>query len=218
MDPDIILLDEPTSALDPTMVGEVQAVIRALSKTGKTLMIVTHEMSFARAICNRVFYMDEGGIYEEGTPEQIFDNPQKEKTRHFIYKLKTLEINIRNKDYNFLETAGSISRFCAGNHILGKFAIYIHLAFEELVEQLLVQEMGMPHIRVILEYSEKTDQAFMHVHFRGPKPDLNEDNGNLSVMMVRGIVSDLEYNRVEESELPNRLVLHIKNDFDKKTP
>ena len=69
MDPDVILLDEPTSALDPTMVGEVQAVIRDLSKTGKTMMIVTHEMNFAKAISNRVFYMDEGGIYEDGTPE-----------------------------------------------------------------------------------------------------------------------------------------------------
>ena len=83
MDPDVILLDEPTSALDPTMVGEVQAVIRDLAKTGKTMMIVTHEMSFARAICNRVFYVDEGGIYEDGTPEQIFDHPEKELTRRF---------------------------------------------------------------------------------------------------------------------------------------
>ncbi len=215
MDPDIILLDEPTSALDPTMVDEVQTVIRNLSKTGKTMMIVTHEMSFARAISNRVFYMDEGGVYEEGAPEQIFDNPQKEKTRRFIYKLKTLELDIRNKNYNFLETASSISRFCASNHILGKFAIYIHLAFEEMVEQLLIQEMGMAHIRVILEYSEKTDEAFMNVYFSGPKPDMDENAGNLSVMVLKGILSDLEYTKTEDSELPNRLVLHIKNDFDK---
>jgi len=59
------------------MVGEVQAVIRDLAGTGKTMMIVTHEMNFARAISNRIFYMDEGGIYEEGTPEQIFDHPQR---------------------------------------------------------------------------------------------------------------------------------------------
>ena len=72
-------------------------------------------------------------------------------------------------------------------------------------------------IDIAAEFCE-TDQAFMHVHFRSPKPDLNKDNGNLSVMMVRGIVSDLEYNQVEDSELPNRLVLHIKNDFDKKIP
>lgn len=68
MDPEVILFDEPTSALDPTMVGEVQAVIRELATTGKTLIIVTHEMAFARAICNRVFYMDEGEIYESGSP------------------------------------------------------------------------------------------------------------------------------------------------------
>ena len=65
MNPDVILFDEPTSALDPTMVGEVQAVIRELAGTGRTMMIVTHEMNFARAICSRVFYMDEGGIYAE---------------------------------------------------------------------------------------------------------------------------------------------------------
>ncbi|MBP3737409.1 MAG: amino acid ABC transporter ATP-binding protein, partial [Lachnospiraceae bacterium] len=66
MDPEVILLDEPTSALDPAMVGEVQAVIRDLAQSGKTMLIVTHEMNFARAICNRVFFMDEGGIYEDG--------------------------------------------------------------------------------------------------------------------------------------------------------
>ena len=84
MDPDVILFDEPTSALDPNMVGEVQAVIRDLAGSGRTMMIVTHEMNFARAICNRVFYMDQGGIYEEGTPEQIFESPAKELTRRFI--------------------------------------------------------------------------------------------------------------------------------------
>ena len=91
MDPDVILLDEPTSALDPTMVGEVQAVIRDLAETGKTMMIVTHEMNFARSICNRVFYMDQGVIFEDGTPKQVFDHPLKEQTRRFIRKLKVLE-------------------------------------------------------------------------------------------------------------------------------
>ena len=71
MDPEIILFDEPTSALDPTMVGEVETVIRNLAKKGLTMMIVTHEMRFAREVANRVFYMDDGGIYEDGTPEQI---------------------------------------------------------------------------------------------------------------------------------------------------
>ena len=102
MDPDTILFDEPTSAIDPAMVGEVQAVIRRLAQTGRTMLIVTHEMNFARAICNRVFYLDEGGIYEDGPPEQIFDDPLKEKTRWFIRKLKGLELMISGKGYDFL--------------------------------------------------------------------------------------------------------------------
>jgi polar amino acid transport system ATP-binding protein len=72
LEPDIILFDEPTSALDPTMVGEVTAVIRNLAKSGMTMLIVTHEMEFAKNISNRVFFMDEGGIYESGTPQEIF--------------------------------------------------------------------------------------------------------------------------------------------------
>ena len=75
MEPEIVLFDEPTSALDPTMVSEVLAVIRRLARDGMTMAIVTHEMDFARDVSNRVFYMDEGTIYEEGTPQQIFENP-----------------------------------------------------------------------------------------------------------------------------------------------
>ena len=87
MDPDIILFDEPTSALDPSMIGEVQSVIGMLAKSGRTMMIVTHEMDFAKKIANRVLFMDGGGIYDDGTPKQIFDNPQKEKTKRFIHRL-----------------------------------------------------------------------------------------------------------------------------------
>ena len=102
MDPEIILFDEPTSALDPTMVGEVQAVIRDLARKGLTMIIVTHEMSFARQIANRVFYMDEGGVYEDGTPEEIFDNPKREKTIRFIKHLKVWENLITSKDFEFI--------------------------------------------------------------------------------------------------------------------
>ncbi|MEG2138160.1 MAG: amino acid ABC transporter ATP-binding protein, partial [Oscillospiraceae bacterium] len=72
MKPEIMLFDEPTSALDPTMVGEVLAVMRTLTKEGLTMLIVTHEMKFAQAVSSRVFYLDQGGIYEDGPPEQVF--------------------------------------------------------------------------------------------------------------------------------------------------
>lgn len=87
MDPEIMLFDEPTSALDPEMVGEVLEVMKQLAGDGMTMVVVTHEMGFAREVSNRVFYMDEGIIYEEGTPEQIFQNPKKTRTREFLSKV-----------------------------------------------------------------------------------------------------------------------------------
>ena len=84
MDPEILLFDEPTSALDPTMVGEVLSVIKDLAKTGMTMLIVTHEMGFARDVSTRVFYMDEGVIYEDGTPAQVFNAPRKPRTVDFV--------------------------------------------------------------------------------------------------------------------------------------
>lgn len=84
VDPEILLFDEPTSALDPTMVGEVLAVIKDLAKTGMTMLIVTHEMGFARDVSTRVFYMDEGVIYEDGTPADIFNAPKKPRTIEFV--------------------------------------------------------------------------------------------------------------------------------------
>ena len=91
MEPEIILFDEPTSALDPTKVGEVLEVIRELAQKGMTMLIVTHEMNFAKDVSNRIFYMDQGEIYEDGTPEQIFEHPQRELTRHFIMRTKLME-------------------------------------------------------------------------------------------------------------------------------
>lgn len=84
MKPDVLLFDEPTSALDPQMVGEVLNVIKALANEGFTMIIVTHEMSFARDVSNHVVYMDDGVICEEGTPEEIFQNPKTEKTQNFL--------------------------------------------------------------------------------------------------------------------------------------
>jgi ABC-type polar amino acid transport system ATPase subunit len=87
MSPEIMLFDEPTSALDPEMVGEGLEVMKQLAQEGMTMVVVTHEMGFAREVADRVFYMDEGIIYEEGTPEQIFTNPQKPRTREFLSKV-----------------------------------------------------------------------------------------------------------------------------------
>ncbi|MBR3305529.1 MAG: amino acid ABC transporter ATP-binding protein [Christensenellaceae bacterium] len=87
MGPDVMLFDEPTSALDPEMVGEVLEVMRELAEAGMTMVVVTHEMGFAREVSNRVIFLDEGMILEEGTPEQVFDHPQNERLRSFLSKV-----------------------------------------------------------------------------------------------------------------------------------
>lgn len=84
MEPDVILFDEPTSALDPEMVGEVLKVMKELAESGLTMLVVTHEMGFAREVSDRVVFMNNGVIEEEGTPEEIFNNPKKERTREFL--------------------------------------------------------------------------------------------------------------------------------------
>jgi polar amino acid transport system ATP-binding protein len=84
MSPRIMLFDEPTSALDPELVGEVLRVMQSLAEEGMTMVVVTHEMGFAREVADRVIYMDEGHIVEQGTPEEIFDNPQNERTKAFL--------------------------------------------------------------------------------------------------------------------------------------
>ncbi|MEQ3444570.1 amino acid ABC transporter ATP-binding protein [Enterococcus cecorum] len=87
MNPDIMLFDEPTSALDPEMVGDVLNVMKNLAKQGMTMVIVTHEMGFAKEVANRVLFTDGGKILEDGTPQQIFENPQNERTKDFLNKV-----------------------------------------------------------------------------------------------------------------------------------
>lgn len=87
MDPEVLLFDEPTSALDPEMVGEVLSVIQDLAKEGVTMVVVTHEMGFAKKVGTRILFMDGGVIAEEGTPQQIFEDPQNERTKDFLSKV-----------------------------------------------------------------------------------------------------------------------------------
>ena len=88
MNPDVMLFDEPTSALDPEMVGEVLSVMKQLADEGMTMIVVTHEMAFAREVSNHVVYMSDGVICEEGSPEQIFENPQRDATKEFLSRFR----------------------------------------------------------------------------------------------------------------------------------
>jgi len=151
MEPEILLFDEPTSALDPTMVSEVLSVIRRLVREGMTMVIVTHEMEFARNISSRVFYMDQGVIYEEGTPEQIFENPQKERTKAFIHRIRSLTHHISSKDYDLYALQGEVETFCEKHMLSKKESDYLAL----LTEEVLCLQSDFSDIDLNLSYSEK---------------------------------------------------------------
>ena len=210
MEPEIILFDEPTSALDPTMIGEVQAVIRDLAKQGTTMIIVTHEMKFAREVCNRVFYMDQGGIYEDGPPEQIFDNPQKERTRQFIRQLKVLEYPITSKGFDFIGLNTQIEEF-GRKHRISQRSIYnIQAYIEEMCVQIILPQLDDDfEMLITIEYSEEHDDADVVIRYDGEAFDPTQTDNNLSLLLAKNATDHIIYSYDSEQMLANRVDAQI---------
>ncbi|MEG2136284.1 MAG: amino acid ABC transporter ATP-binding protein [Clostridia bacterium] len=189
MKPEIILFDEPTSALDPTMVGEVLSVIRALAREGLTMMIVTHEMKFARDVSTRIFYMDEGTIYEDGSPEQIFENPARERTRAFVKRLKTFEREITSPTFDFIEVSTDIEAFGRRQMLSQKQINSLQMVFEELCVQTLLRgaEPVYP-LKFACAVSEMDGSCEATVDYGGATRDPFAAPGEgLSLKMVLGL-------------------------------
>lgn len=211
MEPEIILFDEPTSALDPTMVGEVQAVIRELARQGLTMMIVTHEMRFAREVANRVFYMDEGGIYEEGTPEQIFEHPQREKTVRFIKRIKVFEDTITSKDFDFIGFNTSLEAFGRKNQIAPKTIYRVQSVFEELCVQMILPELPKDfHMNIVMEYSQTEERVIMQIRYDGDLWNPLESDNILSLKIAQNASESIEYKQIEDEGFTNLVVSKIK--------
>ena len=209
MEPDVILFDEPTSALDPSMTGEVQDVIRDLAGDGRTMVIVSHDMSFARSICTRVFYMDQGGIYEEGTPEEIFDHPQKQLTRRFIHKLKVLEFNIENKNFDLGGAGGELDSYCQHNDIPTRIKYHIMLAIEELTMQIIFPRGNVYPVHISVEYAAEDERAIITISYSGDGFDPADTENRLAYDMLKQIAKDIQYSFDPDAELSNTVVVYI---------
>ena len=204
MDPEIILFDEPTSALDPTMVGEVQAVIRDLARKGLTMMIVTHEMSFAREVANRVFYMDEGGVYEDGTPEEIFDHPKKENTIRFIRRMKVHEAHITSRDFDFIGMISELEEFARKNQVPPKTTYRAQTIFEELCVQILLPTLPESFdMQVTTAYSQKDEKATMQIRWAVPAVDLEAPENALSMKLIHNAAESIECTQNGQDQLIN---------------
>jgi polar amino acid transport system ATP-binding protein len=209
MEPEIILFDEPTSALDPTTVSEVLAVIRRLARDGMTMAIVTHEMDFARDVANRVFYMDEGFIYEEGTPAQIFENPQREKTRAFINRVRSYSRHFASPDYDLYAMNAEIEAFCE-KHILPKTTRGNLLLVVEEMLQIYAPVLGPCAVDLTVAYSEKKDSLELVWDSGGEAGDpLDPERlpDELGLSIIRSLTEGIEYQRLEGV---NRVTLRMK--------
>ena len=199
MEPEIILFDEPTSALDPTMVSEVLAVIRRLAKEGMTMAIVTHEMDFARDVSNRVFYMDEGSIYESGTPQQIFDHPQKEKTRAFINRIRSFNRRIASVDFDIYALNAEIEQFCEKQLLPRSARQNLLLLVDELLQ---IHKPRLPRsaVDLTIAYSEKSGRLELVIESDGTAGDplaMAEGDDGLAITLIRGFSETIEYRPVD---------------------
>ncbi len=204
MNPEIILFDEPTSALDPTMVSEVLGVIRRLAADGMTMAIVTHEMKFAGDLSTRVLYMDEGVIYEEGTPHEIFNNPKKEKTKNFINRIRNFYYHIDNDKYDLYDLRAGLEEFCQKHFFHQQQINHITLIIEEVLQlcfnegqseernEILQKTGGMD---LTVAFSEKTNEITACFSCDASlKTIINEveDSDGLSLVIITNISSSLK--------------------------
>lgn len=191
MKPEIILFDEPTSALDPTMVSEVLSVIRQLAQQGMTMAIVTHEMRFAQDVSSRVFFMYGGVIYEEGTPDQIFNHPEKPVTKAFINRLRSIEFTIKDGNYDLYGMNGKIEQFAHKYFLTERTVGHLQLIFEEMLTGIL-SEKEENVLRI--DYSEKNGEVTVEIKVKDSRRNilLDKENENISAKIVTGICREYD--------------------------
>jgi polar amino acid transport system ATP-binding protein len=197
MDPEVILCDEPTSALDPTMVSEVLAVLRRLAREGMTLAVVTHEMDFARDVSNRVLYMDEGIIYEDGPPKQLFEHPQRPKTKAFINRIRSFHYHIGSPDFDLYAMNGEIEHFCEKHVLPRKTTNNALLVLEELLA-IHRSQVKKPDIDLTLSYSEKKDTLEIIFTSAGEEGNMLDQApaDDLGKMIICKMTEQIHYQRL----------------------
>ena len=197
MEPKVLLFDEPTSALDPTMVGEVLAVIRMLTKRDMSMLIVTHEMNFAREVAGRVLFFADGGIYEQGTPAEIFDNPKREKTIAFIQKIKYFTYEISRKGFDLMVLQGGIRTFGEKYGLDGIHISRLQICCEELIYELLAHcypDRDDVEMKLDISYAEadRTTQIALTCGGEEYDPFSQADDG-LGVTILKNMSKQLKY-------------------------
>ena len=208
MNPEVILFDEPTSALDPIMVKEVENVIKALAQEGRTMVIVTHDMNFAKKISNRVVYLDQGGVYEDGTPEQIFLHPKRARTKAFIESLTVLKISVHS-NYDIEPMNRQVEEFIFNNKLSKRSSDSMRTIFDELLIKLLLEQADDPHVRFILSYDSNKDKIYANIKYGGKEYNVLSDKSQ-SVSKIKEIVKNIKHTKIREKQYRNCITFETK--------
>ena len=210
MEPKVLLFDEPTSALDPTMVGEVLAVIRMLAKRDMTMLIVTHEMNFAREVADRVLFFADGGICEQGTPAEIFDHPKREKTVAFIRKIKYFSFGITDRRFDLMQLQGGVRSFGEKYGLDSKRIYRLQICCEELIYEMLANcyaEDAPVDMQIEVSYAEADRTAEIALTCGGAAYDpFGQADDGLGVTILKNMATQLDYRREDQQ---NRITVRL---------
>ena len=213
MEPSLLLLDEPTSALDQVMVSEMQCLVRDLSKRGIAMVIVTHDLQFAREVGSHVIFMHEGTAYEQGTPEEVFDSPQKEQTNIFVNTILDYSYQIHSHRYDLYELQAGMIQFCK-RHSLGKEVQFrVQLLAEEVIN-IVPLEHGT--VTLSLRYSKKKGVIFLELLMpQGIESILNSPEfvpDEISMSIISGLCDEMDELQEGTADSPRaRVRFHLKS-------
>ena len=210
MDPELILFDEPTSALDPSLAIEVLEVIATIAKKGTSMIIVTHEMDFAKEISSRVIYLDEGIVYEEGSSDDIFLHPQKQKTKEFIFHVQSWTYGINSINYDFNGLNESLYNFLHNKHTTGAQIQKSLQVIDEVLPGLIMKCINPNEfeVKITVEIQKKSNKINFQFEYKGAdfeklKQMIKEDQIKQIILSKYGEISS-------KSNFKNDLVFLIK--------
>jgi polar amino acid transport system substrate-binding protein len=197
MEPEILLFDEPTSALDPTMVSEVLGVMTRLARQGMTMIVVTHEMRFARQVSSRVLFFAEGIVYEDGTPDRLFEHPQRECTRQFIQQIHETVFNIESEYFDWFAMMSQMEQFCQQYNLSHQqITSMLHVVDESLNILGSDGRSIQPGTRLTLSYTEKDDTLQFNINCpEAVSSDVFDSDGDeLALTILRNFCHDISIN------------------------
>lgn len=206
MEPDVILFDEPTSALDPVMVSEVQDIIKNLAKEKQTMIIVTHDMKFAEETGNRILYMDQGGIYEDGSPNQIFHHPKRARTKAFIENLSVLKISIHN-NFDYEDIIKKVNEFSINTNLSTIQTNNMRILIDEFLVKELVKKHKIEDIRFIVSFDEKKQKLFVNCKYGGKNANILKP---IPTPILKNSIKSIKYEKIQEDNYNNWLLFETK--------